>query len=348
MFYIPFIAVFLYGIGVRKSKLRNKYFCIITGIVYFALAAFRSSSVGIDTPNYVRNLINLAGLPLSRVAMIYNKDICFYWLVSILGRFTNSYTFLFIIVAFWYGYSVWHFIHKYSPDVALSVIILLALNLYQFSLTGMRQTIAMGFVVWAFDMILQKKHLKATVLILMGSLFHLSVMTTLLLIPLKLLVKKVTRQGALVMCGLLAVVFLMRSHIAKVLVFIIADRGYSLSETNSGLTMTFVIFALLVMTSVFMNDFSAKEKNANFFFLTGAVACAFQMLVSTQAIFFRLAFYFLMVYPIMIPLFITSLKNKNNYRIMKHLLYVLMSVQYLFFTMNSCGISPYHFFWEHV
>lgn len=346
MFYISFMVVIFFGIGVRKSEIRNKYFCIITGIMYFALAAFRGASVGTDTPHYINNLINLAGLPLERVAMIYKKDICFYWFLSILGRYTNNYTILLIIVACWFGYSVWHFINKYSPDPALSIIVLLALSIYQFSLTGIRQTIAMGFLVWAFDMIIQKKNLKAVVLILIGSLFHASLMVSLILIPINILVKKVTRRGALIICGLLVVVFLMRSYIAKYLIVLIADRDYSITEANSGLTMTFVIFALLVMTSVFMEEFSARNENASFFFLTGAVACAFQMLVATQAIFFRLAFYFLMVYPIMIPSFVSTLQNRNNYRIMTYVLYVLMSVQYLFFTMNSCGIAPYHFFWQ--
>lgn len=346
MFYIPFIVVILFGIGVRKNQLRNKYFCIITGILYFALAAFRGSSVGTDTPHYINNLINLAGLPLARVAMIYKNDICFYWFVSILGRYTNSYTILFLIVSCWFGYSVWHFINKYSPDPALSIIVLLALSLYQFSLTGIRQAIAMGFVVWAFDMIIQKKNLKAVVLILIGSLFHASSMASLVLIPINIFVKKVTRRGALIICGLLAVEFLMRTYIAKYLVVLIADRDYSITEANSGLTMTLVIFLLLVMTSVFMEEFSERNENASFFFLTGAVGCAFQMLVATQAIFFRLAFYFLMVYPIMIPSFISTLQNRNNHRIVKYVLYVLMSVQYLFFTMNSCGIAPYYFFWQ--
>lgn len=346
MFYIPFIVVLLYGIGVRKSEQRNKYFCIITGIMYFLLAALRSSSVGVDTADYAHNLIRLAGLSISRITAIFNKDIFYYWIVSILGRFTNNYTILFAMIAAWFGYSVWHFIYKYSSDKALSIIILLALNLYQFSLTGLRQAIAMGFVIWAFDMIFQKKNFKASVLILIGSLFHLSAMTTLVIIPIKMLARKVTRRGALIICGLLAVEFLMRTRIAQIFIVFLSDRDYTITDANSGLTMTFVIFALLIMTSVFMNEFSKKYENASEFFLIGAVACAFQMLVATQPIFFRLAFYFLMVYPIMIPKFISSLRIRSNYMIMKYLLYALMSVQYLFFTMNSCGIAPYRFFWQ--
>lgn len=346
MFYIPFIVVLLYGIGGRKSSQRNKYFCIITGIMYFLIATLRGSSVGTDTPGYVINFLELGRISLHRVALIWENDVCFYWLLSILGRFTENYTVLFAIVAGWFGYSVWRFIHKYSPDAALSIIVLLALNLYQFSLTGMRQAIAMGFVIWAFDFLLQKKYLKAAVWILIGSMFHMSALVTLVLIPLKLISVKVTRRRALIICGLLALVFVFRTRIASILVVLIEERDYSITEENTGMTMTFVIFALLVMTAIFMNEFTARKENAAFFFLTGAVACAFQMLVATQPIFFRLAFYFLMMYPFMIPMFISSLHYKYNYAIMKYLLYALMSVQYLLFTMNSSGIAPYRFFWQ--
>lgn len=346
MFYIPFIVVLLYGIGGRKSSQRNKYFCIITGIMYFLIAALRSSSVGTDTHVYVDNFLRLGNYPLSYIARVYDKDIFFFYFIAILGRLTENYTILFIIVSGWYGYSVWRFIHKYSPDAALSIIVLLALNLYQFTLTGMRQAIAIGFVVWAFDLVLQKKYLKAAVWILIGSMFHMSALVALTLIPIKMISKKVTRRRALIICGLLALVFVFRTYVAGLLIVLIDERDYVITEENTGMTMTFVIFALLVMTAIFMNEFTARKENAAFFFLTGAVACAFQMLVATQPIFFRLAFYFLMMYPFMIPMFISSLHYKYNYAIMKYLLYGLMSVQYLLFTMNSSGIAPYRFFWQ--
>lgn len=346
MFYIPFLIVLFYGIGVRKSEQGNKYFCIITGLLYFTLAAFRGASVGTDTPQYVNNFLSIAGWPLERVAMLYRNDTVFYLLVSMLGRFTENYTILFAIVAGWSIYSMWRFVHKYSSDVALSIIILLALNLYQFTLTGMRQTIAMGFVIWAFDFLLQKKNLRAAICILVGGLFHQSAMITLILIPTNMLIKKVTRNGALITCGVLALVYVMRSNIARNLIVLIEDRNYSITDGNNGLMMTFVIFALLIMMSVFMDAFSARVKHASTFFIIGAFACAFQMLVATQPIFFRLAFYFLMIYPLMIPLFVGSLRKGDNHWIMKYSLYALMSFQYLMFTMNSSGISPYRFFWQ--
>ena len=76
------------------------------------------------------------------------------------------------------------------------------------------------------------------------------------------------------------------------------------------------------------------------------LACFFEMLVSTQSIFFRIAFYFLMIYIVFVPNVVESIRNGKSRFIVKTGIYVLLSIQYLVFTIGSCGILPYQTFWQ--
>lgn len=73
----------------------------------------------------------------------------------------------------------WVYIYKYSDDPVLSVIVLLAFNLYQFSLTGMRQTIAISFVVLAIMAVHEEKKIQPYIWVLIASLFHSSALVCL-------------------------------------------------------------------------------------------------------------------------------------------------------------------------
>lgn len=79
---------------------------------------------------------------------------------------TDNYSVLFAIVAVLFTITVWVYIYKYSDDPVLSVIVLLAFNLYQFSLTGMRQTIAISFVVLAIMAVHEEKKIQPYIWVL--------------------------------------------------------------------------------------------------------------------------------------------------------------------------------------
>ena len=346
IFHIAFFAILLFGFHFKTQSSHNakKWFCIISGCIYFLISALRKNTVGGDTFLYVKMFQDIAGQSFEASLNYINRDPIFGAFLWIIGRFTDNYTVLFIIVAALFCFSVWYYIYKYSKDPCLSVVFLLAFNLFQFSLTGMRQTIAIAFIIWAVMFLKQNKPIKAAFFIALASLFHLSALIFIIVLPLKR-IRLSLNMLYFSIIGLIAV-FLTRSFVAETLIFLISDRGYTVNDNNAGLTMTFVIFVLYVFCALFSYHYQKDNPDHNIDLMVSLIAVFFEMLVPAQAIFFRIAFYFLIINTSLIPNVIHSIRTPIYRQIINTGLYVLLSAQYLFFTMGSCYILPYTTFWQ--
>ena len=334
-----------YALCMRLENGKKKY-CFLTGLCYFTVAAARSNTIGFDTGTYVNAFKRLSEMPLSAAMLYADKDVCFWGLLSLLGKITTNYTVLFSLVAGLFTVSAWHLIYKYSQDPRLSIVVLLAFNLFQFTLTGMRQTIAISFILWAIDSCYEKRIIKSIVFILLGAIFHRSALICLVIVVLLFLKKELNHVRTWTIASLIGLTFLLRGYIAQRLIVLIQDRGYEVTMLNGGLTMTFVVFVLFLLGCLFIKEYTFSDKNATITYLIAMVACFFEMLVSTQSIFFRIAFYFLIIYIIFIPNIVETIQHKESRSFVKIGIYILLSIQYLVFTVGSCGIIPYQTFWQ--
>lgn len=346
IFHVAFFAVLAWCFFLKYFKLKNwkKHLCIFSGVVYFLIAAIRSRIVGGDTWFYVRMFDACVDVPLAQALRIEEKDPFFSAFLWLVGKITNNYTVLFAFVAIIFCFSVWRFIYKNSKDPMLSIIILFALNFYQFSLTGMRQTLAMAFILIAFSYFQKEKPWKAVAFIVIASLFHLSALICLLLVLLRKI--PLNRVGLWLSVVALGLVFIFRSAIATLLIVFLSDRGYDVLNDNAGTTMTLVVFALYVICVVFSRKYLEKDKDCNLFFWAFMVAVFFQMLVPVQAIFFRIAFYFLIVSITLLPNVISHIEGSASKNLVNLGIYAVLTIQYLFFTIGSSHILPYTTFWQ--
>ena len=344
IFLLAYALTLINGFFCKCIKQGRKLFCITSGFVYFLIAALRSWYVGGDSFNYKYMFEAIGILDLNQVLQFSEQDPFFAIFLKIINSISGEYTFLFAIVAAFFVITVWSCIYRYSDDPVMSIIILLAFSLYQFSMTGMRQTIAIGFIVLAFMAVKEKKRFLPYVYILMGSLFHISSLIY-IVIP---LVRRtpITVLTLRLATAILVVTFVLRRSIAGFLVFFLEGRGYGLSLSDSGLTMMLVVAALYVMAVVFMKEYSRTDKDYCILYYTGWLAVFFEILVTSQNIFFRIAFYFLIFYIILIPNVVSKVENRNTRIILKTSIYLLLSIQYIFYTIGSCYILPYTAFWQ--
>lgn len=344
IFSLTYILVLVIGLLSKQFRNGKKFFCISTGTIYFFIAALRSSHVGGDSFNY-RNMFELlAGRDLD-ISLLYSKrDPVFFAFLSFVGKFTSNYTVLFTIVAAFFCFAVWYYIYKYSYDPVLSVIVLLAFNLYQFSLTGMRQTIAMAFVIFSMISINEGKRVLPYIFVVLGSLFHASAFAFIVIPILRHI--PITKKKIKWSVAVLIVAFLLRNKIATMLIGFISDRGYQVNMVQSGFTMMLVIFILYIVMAIFVKEYAENDGNYHFQYWIAMGAVFFETLVTAQNIFFRIAFYFLMVFVTLLPNIAHYAKNRNTRLILSLGLYIVLSVQYLVFTIGSSNILPYTFFWQ--
>ena len=339
-----FFVILILGAICKKICNGKKMFCIGSGTIYFLVAALRSSYVGGDSFNYRRMFELLADKNIKFAFAYSEKDPIFNVLLSLLGKVTDNYSVLFAIVAVLFTITVWVYIYKYSDDPVLSVIVLLAFNLYQFSLTGMRQTIAISFVVLAIMAVHEEKKIQPYIWVLIASLFHSSALVC-LSIPIlsKIRISTIAIRIAPIP---LMICFIFRNSIAGMLVGLMSERGYGIDLSASGYTMMLVIFILYLIVALFVEEYAYFDKKYYISYMLLIVAVFFETLVTAQNIFFRIAFYFLIVLITVVPNVAERAINKNSRKILKVVLYVVLSVQYLFYTVGSCNVLPYNTFWQ--
>ncbi len=347
VFHIAFVLTILVNLLTkgRFSERGRKQFCCFSGTVYFLLAALRGFHVGFDTYNYYYFFKQVSRLGFSD-ALLFNdrNERFFYGFMWLVGRFTDNYTVLLTLIALLFVFSVWLYIYRYSEDPCLSVLFLIAFNLYQFSLTGLRQTMAISFTIFALMALKEKKTFWAIVSIIIAAQFHTTAYIFLLVPVLKNI--KLTFNKLYIFVVLLIFTFFLRVQIAGIAIPYINERGYELSLSSSGYTMAFVIFVLYIISVIFCKELYAVEREVNLEYWMMIIAVFFEMLVTTQNIFFRFAFYFLMGGLVLIPEIISCIGNYKSRNIVHYLLYLLLSVQYLIFTIGSSGVMPYKFFWQ--
>jgi hypothetical protein len=91
---------------------------------------------------------------------------------------------LFIITAVFICFSTARFIFKHSPNVLLSAILYLTLDMFFFNLTGIRQSLAIAILFFAYDFLLSRRFIIFALIVLAASAFHSSAIIFIAVYPL--------------------------------------------------------------------------------------------------------------------------------------------------------------------
>lgn len=186
LYIILIIIILLLGgiFDVNKSQRYKKTYLIFIFSILTLISALRSSTVGVDTMQYVKayNLIN--NIPW------YDYDTLWYeWgffaLCKILNYFTRDPQILIIISSIIIMSSVGRFIYKNSSNVVISSFLFLTLNLYFNYMNIMRQALAISIVLIGYEYLKENNFIKYVILVVLASLFHQSAICCLVLIIFK-------------------------------------------------------------------------------------------------------------------------------------------------------------------
>lgn len=134
------------------------------------MSAFKESTVGNDTHEYLRLFkmgedVLMAG---TRYELGYLYFSQFVWKIS------HNPQVLFIVYSLIFYFSLRRFLWRYSSMPWLSILIFFSYTLFGFSMSALRQSLAIAILFIGFDFALKKKYILFFVSILGASLFHSS------------------------------------------------------------------------------------------------------------------------------------------------------------------------------
>jgi hypothetical protein len=338
---ILFNQFLMYG----KKVISKKIYCTMLGFCLFLVASLRKYTVGNDSSSYMYAFYRADSTSWENIKFV-GKDPFFSYFMKIIGIFTNDHQIFFGVVAAIFSISISVFIYKYSEYPGISYLVLLSFEFFQFSMTGLRQILAISILLFSFPYLKNGKIIKYILLVGFSSLFHITALIFTILYPLRKL--KFSFFSGIIFLLL----FLSTKVIGQPLVYYLAsflsERGYE--NLNTGILNTLILnieyCALLILFLIFKKSYYLKDNQSELYIYIFCVGIFFQFLGPYEANIFRIAMYFSIILTILIPNTLSAIKDRHIkvYGIIA--IYFILIIQYIVFSIDSAGVGNYLFFWQ--
>lgn len=209
---------------------------------------------------------------------------------------------LFLIAAF-SAISLGVFVYRYSTSPYLSYLIYIGLGSYIFTLSGLKQTIAMAFVMWAMMAVIESKPKRFLVFTALGALFHLP--ACIFLVAYFAAHKKI---DGLYFAGLVAIavlVMVFRDQIVEKMAALYYEDELKFNASE-GIGGKFIILLAILVFSIVIHPLTDNNKTYRYLFNIMVLAAILQSFSAYDNVFTRLADYYFQFFSFFVPLVLNS------------------------------------------
>jgi len=351
LIYTILIFYYLMTIPLNKyfhSKNERIFWLFFLLFPLFIMVAFRSLNVGSDTLTYFRMYNNSSGIGLTQPYVGYT-EIGFQFINRLFNVFGFSFMLYQICYAFFVYLSIYIFLFKYSKNFSLSIFIFIALRVFFFSMTGVRQMIAISIILYSLPYLINRKLLKFLIITTIAALIHNTAIVFIFIyfIPYKVFSKKTIVKLFFIM-GITLLIF---DNLIELFLILYPKYSTYLAriESYDGL-FVYVQFILVIMIFFFgyfvSEKYNLRHSKENKIYFNAALFSVLLALLATQInIAGRYLKYFYMIYLIYLPaIFINNKRSK--YKLINSVFLFLLLVYYLIILVyrpNWEGVLPYEF-----
>ncbi len=335
---------------------------VITIISLVFFSTFKSLDCGLDTYNYYRYYTNLLdGKSIPFVSYLGNKfEMGYTFLNSILTTLNLPFRCLLFTISLFVSIVIVLFVNKVSVNKFMSLILYVALGVFAQSLSAYRQIIAMAFVLIAIIRLVDKKWISSIICIMLGSIFHVSALICLVIVPLRYFKPRlwfvclafiIVAVGSHIFPDVLRLMekFTPIDYYTKYydrLIFVVESDWVN---TLYSLSLAAIFIVMYVAKYKWLKLYERESRLYDFFLLIYMFVPLFRMagfIIHMPQLFNRLNMYFFTSLLILIPLFVKGLKhNKKLYIAANIMVYVIAGgfMIYLYAAKNTCGVCPFIF-----
>lgn len=331
------LSIIILRVLLLRLKVPSSVFVFVAGMGLWLIASLRSSDFGPDTPGYIVKYLLMSQQTIHDVWLDVldtdNKDPLFYFIAKLLSEIgVGPQVWLSILSLSFIGSFGW-LACRYSSEPLLSFLFLVCSEYLYFSFTGLRQTLALSFIIISFYFLLQGRLLKFSMLVLIASAFHSSAIIFLIAIFLRSM--RVHKFYLPVILGSFVVANLFGDYIRSA-VAVVGWAGmdrYSESQdvlNNSGFIIQFALFLLCIFYRRRVERFGQQYSLIYNLFFVGVI---FQSMSVVVAEFFRVAMYFNIFSVILFPAVVMSERR-----------FIIKAALYAMFMIALVG----YFFWRNL
>lgn len=205
--FIFFVLLVIISFSSKKSlwipNYNNRIGEIVCLLLLCSMSAFKASTVGNDTHEYLR----LFEMGEDALMAGTRYELGYLYFNQIIWKISHNPQVLFVIYSLIFYFSLWRFLWKFSSMPWFSILIFFSYTLFGFSMSALRQSLAIAILFVGFDLALNKQYILFGVSIIGASLFHSSAIFF-ALCPLILRLKPSKRTVGLFICTTLAILLL--------------------------------------------------------------------------------------------------------------------------------------------
>ena len=355
--YISVLGVLFFFKG--PSRLKNRWFVLLSFVAIFLIQSLRAPSVGRDTYRYYIGFtaINNSG---SWSNMIKNWEPLYLLLNRFVGLFTDNAQWLLVADSLIIDIGISYFIINNTKDdenTFWPVFFWIVFSTYFNSMNTVRQALSLAFVVNMYTVLKKdtsvKGYIKSIILLVIGIMFHRSTwICVIVLVP--FIIKQLDRK-MIIIAGIIAVAAtLFSDQIINLVVRLYPKYSrYLHSDWISGtevvgnyyIALSVIRLALVALIFTLKTD---NEDRAELYRLAFymVISVAFYLLKTRVTLAGRTAYFFEVFQIIFIP---KTLKKVKQSGYMKAALYVFGCVALVYLCTQyygARGFVPYKFFWE--
>lgn len=349
LFFIFFSSYLKKG---NETRIKNNYIKVIC-VIFILLSGLRNLGVGEDTYGYYLDyentkLISWNDLFYNLIQFYQNnegKDVGYPIFVKFTQIFSDNFQVYLFLVAIIFYFSFYNFLNKNTNriiDAFLALIIFYVLFFYVFSITAIRQSLALAATFYCYELIKKRKLLLFLGILLLTSLIHKSV---LIFIPFYFLCN--IKNTKWIFPTTLLIFPLIMVFKNQLTFFLLGLGGYEDYEEFDGAgTLNFTIIFLMICIFTLYRKKELLKHDASNIHYYNAMACALVLLPLSwfNPALLRITMYFSIYMILLIPKAINSL-NKIPFKGRREIVRWAVIVLFILFIRTNYT-KEYRFYWE--
>ena len=345
----PLIVQYIYTnkpLGIRKTRIKNDKYLIFALIPIFLILAFRNETMGADTGTYVRHFLNTINTPLDSIFANSRMEVGYLIFVKLITCITHNQLIYQIICVLFMIYGLYSFLKELKINDALVFIYFYCtLGVFFFMFTGTRQCLAMGICLFSYKFLKQKQYFKFLLCVLLAYYFHKS--AVLFIIVLFIYNRKVSSINIIVYSIAALVIGGNLSSIQQWFNDTL-DYTYSIEYTGNGMIFLTVLLALTVFSMIMIYNREGGfniNKDTRIFININFITLMFWIMRLQTRVAERPSYYFIFFSCAFYANALNSIKNSNERRIYKIIIYSLAMLLYIYrLKTNFAGLVPFEFY----
>lgn len=292
-----------YSFGQKSGRSKKRCVVLIT-IILALFSGLRSWWMG-DLIKYYTLYVRCTGPDWYAALTEDTGNLGIRWFFHYSNALGISYDNCLLIIAAFAAITLGILVYRYSPSPYWSYMMYIAMGFYLFTFSGLKQTIAMGFLILAAVNMLEDKFWKYLFWVLVASWFHAPAL--IFLAAYHFCHQKLNVWYFIVLTGLFAVMFVFRTQIVNFLSTLYYDDQDAFTAIDSSkVGGRFMMMVLIMVLGLVLRPLHQWDKVYLRVFNLMALAAALQTMSVFDNNFTRLTDYYYQFVVLFVPLMLQS------------------------------------------